>query len=245
MNGHPITPEDIAAFAIGASPETPLADCVSEHLKTCSECRAEYEELRPVVTALAQSARASIVNPSLKTRVMSEVRGARHTTANWPPYLVAAACLIIALISTVQSISLTGQLHGAQAQINALSTSAAQSSHEDAADKTMLADLMSPDAARYPLADGSVVASGSHLYLTLHDLPQLEKDRVYQAWTMRVGSAKLVPSSTFAPNPQGVAIVALPDNAHDVRFVAVSVEPNGGSKQPTTKPIASASIGAG
>lgn len=244
MNEHPVTPEDIAAFAIGASPSTPLANCVSEHLKTCSECRAEYEQLRPVVTALAESARAPIVNPGLKARVMSEARGTRRA-ANWPPYLVAAACLVIALVSTVQSISLTSQLRGAQAQLASLGSSAQQSSREDAADKTMLADLMDPHATRYPLADGSVVARGSHLYLTLHDLPALKKDRVYQAWTMRLGSKKLVPSSTFSPDPQGVAVVALPDDARDVSFVAVSVEPNGGSKQPTTKPIASASLGDG
>lgn len=244
MNEHPFSLDDVAAFALGASPSTPMENCLSEHLKTCAPCRAEYETLRPVVTALAESARAPSADPSLKARVMSEVRGDRRAP-NWPPYLVAAACFIIGLISTVQSISLDGQVRALQTQLAAVDTSAKQSSREDASDKAMLADLMSPDATRYALADGSVVVRGSHIYLTLHDLPTLKRDRVYQAWTARAGSSKLTPSSTFSPDPRGVAIVALPDDARSVRFVAISVEPDGGSKAPTTKPIASASLGAG
>ncbi len=244
MNEHPFSLDDVASFALGASPSTPMESCLSEHLKTCAPCRAEYEELRPVVTALAESARVPFTDPLLKARVMSEVRGERRAP-NWPPYLVAAACLIIALISTVQSISLDGQVRALQTQVTTLDASAEQSSREAASDKTMLADLMSSDATRYALADGSVVVRGSHLYLTLHDMPALDKNRVYQAWTMRTGSNRLIPSSTFAPDPRGVAIVALPDDARAVRFIAISVEPDGGSKAPTTKPIASASLGAG
>lgn len=244
MNEHPFSPDDIAAFAIGASPSTPMENCVSEHLKTCESCRAEYEELRPVVTALAQSARASSVPSSLKARVMSDVRAERRSPA-WPPYLVAAACLVIALVSTVQSISLDGQVRALQTQLTAASASAEQSSREGALDRTMLADLMSSDAKRYPLDDGSVVARGSHLYLTLHDMPALKKNSVYQAWTIRAGSNQLTPSITFVPDQGGSAIVALPDDARVVRYVAISVEPDGGSKKPTTKPIASASLGSG
>lgn len=244
MNEHPFSLDDIAAFALGASPHTPMENCVSEHLKTCPSCRAEYDALHPAVTALAESARAPYADPSLKARVMSEVRGERRAP-NWPPYLVAAACLIIALISTVQSISLDGEVRALQTQLTAVDASAKQSSREDASDKTMLADLMSSDATRYALADGSVVVRDAHLYLTLHDLPALKRNRVYQAWTRRAGSDRLNPSSTFSPDSRGVAIVALPDDARSVRFVAISVEPEGGSKAPTTRPIASASLGAG
>jgi anti-sigma-K factor RskA len=46
----------------------------------------------------------------------------------------------------------------------------------------------------------------------------------------------MAPSVTFTPNSDGVAIVALPVDATRVGTVAVSVEPDGGSKAPTTTP---------
>jgi anti-sigma-K factor RskA len=44
------------------------------------------------------------------------------------------------------------------------------------------------------------------------------------------------PSVTFVPNSSGVAVVPVPTPAASVVAVAVSVEPDGGSKQPTSKP---------
>jgi hypothetical protein len=62
--------------------------------------------------------------------------------------------------------------------------------------------------------------------------PALPKGHVYQAWTAAKGSATMQPSVTFTPNADGVAVVALPVDATRVGTVAVSVEPEGGSKAP-------------
>jgi anti-sigma-K factor RskA len=101
-----------------------------------------------------------------------------------------------------------------------------------------LADLAAPDAQRYTFADGSVVAAGDRLYLTMRNLPAPPAGHVYQAWTLPKGSKTMAPSSTFTPENGGVAVLRLPAQATAVEAVAVSVEPEGGSKQPTTKPIA-------
>jgi anti-sigma-K factor RskA len=47
----------------------------------------------------------------------------------------------------------------------------------------------------------------------------------------------MTPSITFVPNKTGLAVIALPDSATNLVAVAVSVEPDGGSAQPTTKPL--------
>ena len=67
-------------------------------------------------------------------------------------------------------------------------------------------------------------------------LPPLPKGKVYQAWTLPKGAKAVQPSLTFSPNADGVAVVALPVDASKVGAVAVSVEPEGGSKTPTTTP---------
>jgi anti-sigma-K factor RskA len=38
------------------------------------------------------------------------------------------------------------------------------------------------------------------------------------------------------PNRNGVAFVPVPVNASSIAAIAISVEPDGGSKQPTSKP---------
>jgi anti-sigma-K factor RskA len=48
----------------------------------------------------------------------------------------------------------------------------------------------------------------------------------------------MAPSLTFEPGDNGEAILRLPESADAVTAVAVSVEPAGGSKQPTSKPVA-------
>jgi anti-sigma-K factor RskA len=60
---------------------------------------------------------------------------------------------------------------------------------------------------------------------------------VYQAWTLAPGAKTVSPSLTFVPDRNGFVVVSLPQSVGDVSAVAVSVEPTGGSKAPTTKPL--------
>ena len=46
----------------------------------------------------------------------------------------------------------------------------------------------------------------------------------------------MAPSLTFTPSQNGLTLVPLPEAAAGLAAVAVSVEPQGGSRQPTTKP---------
>jgi hypothetical protein len=259
MNEHLFVPEDIATYALGALPAksdlpNDSAQRVAEHLKTCDRCRQEYDLLRPVVTMLGASAEAPEVSALLKQRIMREVRKTANPNVSrpvaaaaqpparkailWPAYLVAAAGFAIALISTIESISLTGQLKSAQTQLAALQTSTNLTAREIAAERTMVADLMAGDSKRFPITNGQIVARGKRLYIAMHDLAPLPKGRVYQAWTLPKGAKKVAPSITFLPDTHGIAVVALPEDAQTTAAVAVSVEPEGGSKAPTTKPIA-------
>jgi anti-sigma-K factor RskA len=64
-------------------------------------------------------------------------------------------------------------------------------------------------------------------------LPSLESGKVYELWTI---NQSVVPAGTFTPTTQ-TSLVSLPDAALDASKIAVSVEPTGGSPQPTTTPI--------
>jgi anti-sigma-K factor RskA len=232
MNGHDEMLDNVAAFALGVLTANE-ASVVAEHIRTCEECRNEYALLRPAVTAVAYSAeipesqdRSSIL---LKARLMKQVRsegGGKTHRSVWPVY-VAAACLVVAILTGLMNLSLFRGLQNERARATAYAQT--------------IADLSAPDAKRYAFGNGVVLTRGDHLYIALPDLPAPPSGKVYQAWTLPHGSATMAPSITFEPNGNET-VIRLPQSAADVGVVAVSVEPAGGSKHPTTKPIAVAKI---
>jgi len=251
MNAHETMLDDVAAYALGVLPPAE-ARAVAAHLQTCEECREEYRLLRPAVTAVGISAEACFdaataadsvapPGPLLKKRIMrnirpnvAEMRAVRPIV--WPAYAVAAACLVVALVSGIINISLNSQVHRLENESAQMAAVTRQLRLSNTQMRTALADLTAPDSQRYAVANGEVVKHANRLYIAMNALPPPPKGKVYQAWTLRNGATQMSPSVTFVPNPGGVAVVPLPVNASQIAAVAVSVEPEGGSKQPTSKP---------
>lgn len=250
--------DEVAVYALGALASAD-ARRVREHIESCAICADEYAHLKPAAVAVglsAETAGDARACPStlLKPRIMAKVRGenaAASVTSPaavpsrapgtrspiWPAYLVAAACVAIAIISSMWNVALTGQLRQAQQEL-ARTTQQSRTLAATLADERMtLSDLLGVDAKHYVQGAGEVVTRGSRIYVAMHDLPQPPRGKVYQAWTLPKGGKTMVPSATFVPDAHGVAVVALAPDARATSTVAVSVEPEGGSKQPTTKPI--------
>jgi len=101
----------------------------------------------------------------------------------------------------------------------------------------VVAEILGPSSVRYGVAGGEVVKSGARIYLVMTNLPPVPAGRTYQAWTLAPGAKTVAPSVTFAPNTGGFVLVTLPEAAPNVAAVAISVEPSGGSRAPTTKPL--------
>ena len=114
----------------------------------------------------------------------------------------------------------------------------ARQARRNAEQSQTIADLTASNASRYRFGNGEVLAHGPRLYLAMRALPAPPPGKVYQAWTLPKGSKKMAPSLTFRPSPGGLTVIRLPESAERVSAVAVSVEPEGGSKQPTSTPIA-------
>ncbi len=255
MSSHDAMLDDVAVYALGALPRD-QARAVREHLASCAECAAEYRRLKPAVDAVAYSAEACpdaasgavVPSPRLKARIMDEVRRsapARLTNVGemravrpivWPAYAVAAACLAVALITTAFNISLNEELHQSQAQLAQLGTHAKMLTRKVATQRTELADLTSSDSQHYAVEGGEVVRHGNRLYIAMDEMGMPPHGKVYQAWVMRSGGTRMTPSVTFMPDRSGTAVIHVPVQASRVVELAVSMEPEGGSKQPTSKP---------
>lgn len=198
MSVHEEMLDNVAAFALGALDGNDAAEVVA-HLHTCQECQAEYDALRPVVTAVGNAVGAEMVpSPFLKARIMQQVRAPRARPAwnfQWLAYAFAAACLLLA-------IGFAGITVQQQGVINTLAR-----------------------------------ASGHRIYVVAHGLPPLPSGKVYQMWTLAKGATNVEPSVTFVPDSAGNALIPVSANPSTTAEAAISVEPLGGSKQPTSKPI--------
>lgn len=199
MSTHDDMLDNVAAYALGTLDENETVVVVA-HLQTCAECQAEYDALRPVVTAVGNAVGNEMApSPLLKARVMQQIHAPHIRRAwnfRWLPYAFAAACLLLSVAFGAISVQ---QRH----TIDALSR-----------------------------------ASGHTIYVVAHGLPPLPAGKVYQMWTLTKGATRVEPSVTFVPDSAGNALVAVHAIPSETAETAISVEPAGGSKQPTTKPIA-------
>lgn len=240
--------DEVAVYALGTLPPAE-ARRVRAHIATCAQCREEYRKLRSTASLIGMSAETigdarSCPSTLLKPRIMSTI--AKQSAAPpaaagpkmWPAYLVAAACLAIAIVSSMVNISITSQNRQLRAELFRSADETKKLAQTLNQSRTTIADLLSSDAKHYDVDGGQIVTRAGRVYIAMRSLPQPPHGKVYQAWTLAKGAKKVAPSYTFVPDPNGVAVIALPVDARSMAAVAISIEPEGGSKQPTSKPIA-------
>jgi anti-sigma-K factor RskA len=244
----------VAMYALGVLPAAEQ-HAVAALILRDPAARAEYEALRPTADLIGMAADEpvdSARSARMKQRLMATVNpqtapasldarragasGNRQSSWFVGAGLAAAAAVVFALVSTIQNMTLRSDLANADSRTAALQAQIAQNERVQSRDRAMVADLIAADAQRFAVPQGVVVKHGPHIYLTLHALPPLPHGKVYQAWTLAKGAKTVAPSTTFTPSAGGDAVVALPENGDETAAVAVSVEPEGGSKAPTSKP---------
>jgi anti-sigma-K factor RskA len=227
----------VGAYALDALDDAER-EAFERHLADCDECRDEVAGLRATVLRLADAA-AVPPPPRVREQVLAQVRvtpqardvvalprrrdaAARPRSRGW---LVAAA--VLALVSLG-----TGGLAWSQYQ-------AAETARAEAA---RVNDIVTDPGAklvqqRLPAGGtATLVVAGSRAVVAGADLPALPDGRTYQLWIVRPGgitSAGLGPAGDQATGRWSRAV----DGVRRGDVVAVSVEPDGGSSQPTTTPL--------
>jgi anti-sigma-K factor RskA len=216
-------------------------DRFEHHLTRCQSCAYEVAGLQDTATrfALAVSARPPA---DLKERVMTQVARTRqlppvqHTHVLPPkPGVVwlrrlaiplAAACLVVAVVLGV----LLGM---ARSQLNTARTEQRQ----------VAAVLNAPGArivtVRTALGGSATVVVASRLHelvFTSRGMPAQPGSKVYQLWLMRADGTA-TSAGLLSLSPDGTTVPVLASGLVHGDRVGVTVEPAGGTTQPTTTPI--------
>lgn len=221
------------AYAIDAlSPEE--AKRFSSHLQACPACRQEVRELQAAAARLGASEAATppahlkarvisaaAEHPQLPPRVRHRGTEMRRRRQKWLPRLMVAAAAAVLIVA--------GAIGYDQLQ--------APEDHDDQLATGVVRVFEAPDAhhATTPTSIGGTVSvatapSLNKMALDTDRLPDLEDDKVYQLWTIADGTA----ASAGLLIPDRGAAMELPGEG---TMVALTVEPAGGSEQPTSEPI--------
>ncbi|GAC1444095.1 MAG: anti-sigma factor [Vulcanimicrobiaceae bacterium] len=227
-----------AADAIGFAAE--LAPTAMDEL---SARRLKARVMTAVVESVPETHNGVRTTQPLDSRASAGGDASRRGRSVWLPYGIAAAAALVAAVSLANNATLRGDRASDASRIASLESSASDARSQANAARAQLvtldarvAKIVAPGSRHFSVNAGEVVASGNRVILALRNLPKLPAGKTYQAWTLARGAKAVAPSVTFATDATGVALVELPEDAAHLAAVAVSVEPTGGSKAPTSKP---------
>jgi anti-sigma-K factor RskA len=217
-------------YAIDAlSPEE--AAEFEQHLALCLACQDEVRELREAASRMGAT-EARTPSSHLKARVMAaadktpqlppkvrSIESARKP--RWTPRLLSAAAAVILIVAAAVGV--------VQLQHN---------NDQGAMTASVSQVFKAPDkhTSTVNTANGKVVVATSkglnEMAVDTADLKKLSDKQVYQLWTIKDGSAT---SAGVLDNIDAGKAMGMPQPGAQV---AITIEPAGGSQQPTSEPIA-------
>jgi len=203
---------------------------VEEHLSSCLICRDESQSLQETGAELAFALPPAAPSPDLKERLMQRVQETRpqprlETQAPSRPWLDRLlpawgfASLVLILILGAASLSLWQRLDEVDAFMSPGGMRAIPLEPGDAAPRATGFVLVSADGA-----DGALVVDG---------LPSLDEDHEYQLWLVRDGERTSGAIFSTDENSYGGTRIRAPLSLLEYSSVGITIEPAGGSPQPT------------
>jgi len=224
------------AYVLGALPEEERLE-FEQYLAAHPDLQAEIGELSSIAGLLAFSVREREPPPELRRRIMTTVEGEavqpRTSRRSWLAglwealgirdlALAVAAILVIGLFSW--SMLLQGEVQELQGRVQSLQ------SQPQGPQMIALGGEGTKQGARAEL----VTLEGDQAVLVAEKMPPVPEGKTYQIWVIKGDTPQ--PSGLF--EPKGGSIAAVVENpVEGADAVAVTVEPEGGSKKPTTDPM--------
>jgi anti-sigma-K factor RskA len=216
------------AYALGALPPNEQAE-VEDHLASCSR-HPEMASLRLTAGALAVTAPEMEPAAALKTRLMDAIRAEAAPAAGLAPATEPSPGMLDRIFGLLRSPLPGYGLAAALAVVIAVVVFSG-----GGGDETIVRELQGPGVS------GQVVYVPDQqvAVVQVEGLAPAEAGQVYQVWAISEGTPASI--GFLDVGPEG-ATAAMRVQLRDGQVIAVTLEPTGGSPQPTTDPLFSAEI---
>lgn len=226
------------AYAVDALPEDE-ARFFESHLEQCDACRQEVDELRATASLMGTAAHEP-APASLKSAVMAEIDTVRQepparTTAEprrsrdgWYQRLLAPAAAVL-VVAVLGLTAIIGQMNN---RIATLEAGALRVADVVAASDAETVEVAGPEGSTARIVYSA--SRGEGVFLA-DGLPALSDEQVYELWM--IGADGAVPAGLFHADDRGRVTHVMTGDLSQVAAIGVTVEPAGGSPQPTSDPI--------
>jgi anti-sigma-K factor RskA len=221
------------AYALDALDDVERAG-FERHLRGCDSCSIEVMEFRESAASLAERV-AMTPPPSLRPRLLAEVSRTRQTSPGRGParrrpslrWTLAgvAAAVLIAGSAGLGGIAWQGHQAAQSAQVEASRLA------------RVMTDPNRIEAVAVPTVGGTatVVAAGGSAVLATDKLPAPPSGKEYQVWLIDQQGARVRSAGRLKlKDGSGQSLVTGVSMGAEV---AVTLEPAGGSRQPTSVPV--------
>jgi len=229
-------------YALDALDPGSERDRFTRHLSRCQSCAGEVRGFREVATAMAFAA-ATPPPPGLRDRVLTAAARTRQlppevpahgrsrrarSRAPWVPWLsgvVAAASIAVAVLFGLAQAHTQDELNQVRAENKAISLLLSSPQ----------VTLLSKSTTAGGVATVVLSAARRQLAVVTSGLPALPPGQVYQLWL--IGKTKTTSAGLLPPAQAGQTPPVLASGVVKGDTLGLTVEPAGGSAQPTTTPI--------
>lgn len=215
----------LGAYVLGSVPPEEVRS-IRTHILACDECMAEADELAQAAESLSFTVDPVVPPPGFTRNVLElvaqERTGATTLAAprrRWRPLVVLWYAAVVVFAAVMASVALDAR--------------------EDADSNRRLATALLGASEGFDLRGepgvvAKVVAADRGAVFVAKGLEELPSDRTYQLWFMKDDVP--VSAGTFDVS-EGVAVLRTSHSPGAFDGAAVTVEPSGGSSQPTTEPV--------
>ena len=227
-------------YALGVAGDPERTE-IREHLaRGCEVCMQNLQRARELTSMLAATPDAAAPSPRLRRRIMASVGAGEHRFG-WAPFLAGAMALALFAAFYFSSrerqfanetVTLRDQLRRQDIELTRLNEAFA-----------ILGGPGTIEAAFGQGPKGKVYVNPQRGVLMIaSNLPPAPAGKIYEMWVIPK-SGKPIPAGLFQSDASGAATHVQPGPVvADASIVAVTLEPQSGSPQPTTTPLLAATL---
>jgi anti-sigma-K factor RskA len=231
---HSLLRENIPAYALGTLDADEIA-ALEAHLQTCESCRTELANYRAISDNLLMATPprqpSAALRKKLQSRLPSAQKPARPRFAwSFGQLAVGGALALLLIMSVFSFVQMRAIQNQQTSMLQQLKTS-----------QFALSMLAYPGTRSLPIVAANF--SGSVLVDTEHNtaavitwrLPELPSDQTYQVWLIEPDGRR-VSAGIFRPQPDSTyttKAVFSKEPLNNFVGIGVTIEPSGGSEQPT------------
>jgi anti-sigma-K factor RskA len=234
---HSLLRENIPAYSLGTLDAQEIR-ALEAHLQTCAACRTELSRYRAISDNLLMAIPPRAPSAALRKRLQNQLPSAQTPQKVARPRLAwsfgslaMGAAVILLLVVNLFSFLQMREIQDQQASLL----------QQLRSNQFALSMLAYPSTQAFPISEqnlsGSVLLDRERntVALVMWHLPELSEDETYQAWLIGYDGSR-VSAGVFRPQPD-VSYTTQPiyakQDLSSFAGVGVTVEPAGGSEQPT------------